>query len=536
MERFDGVTARGDEHACICLIGKGQRVPESATVAALGNKAWNLARLAALGLPVPPAFVLGTGWGARRDELTPALWQAPLEELERLTGLGFGDPRRPLLVSVRSGAPVSMPGMLETLLNVGLTDTTLPGLLRLTGNPRLAWDSYRRLIACYGEVVAGIEPQHFEADLEAVAAGGEERELDFDALRRLARRHLATYAREAGASFPQDARVQLREAIAAVFASWDSPKARIYRALHDLPHSPGTAVMVQRMVFGNAGGTSGAGVGFTRNPNTGESVPWIDFLFNAQGEDVVGGRRTAPGHDGLAAASPQVWQTLQDIVGRLEAAFGDMQDFEFTVEDGQLYLLQTRDGKRTPQAAARIALDLCDAGIIDLDAARERTASLDAKQLALRVIACDDGRVPTPLARATSAATGVARGEIALDEERARERRAAGVPVVLVCDDANTRDIGALDVADGVLTRRGARTAHAAVVARHLRKVCLVGCEELKIDIERRTVGFGGETLEEGTVLTLDGNQGAIYDGTVRIEERAPQDLLARLERLRRGD
>lgn len=362
----------------VCLIHARARLPADAGPATLGAKAWNLARMAALGLPVPPAFVLGTAWCADPAALAPTHWQAALAQLEQLSRLRFGDPRHPLLLSVRSGAPVSMPGMMETLLNIGLTEATLPGLIRVSGHPRLAWDAYRRLIAAYGEIVAGIDARHFEADLDAARGEADERSLDFADLRNLAARHLDTYRREAGEDFPQSAPVQFEQAIRAVFASWRSDKARTYRQLHGLSHDMGTAVTVQAMVFGNAGGLSGAGVGFTRDPSSGEPRPWVDFLFNAQGEDVVSGRRNALGHEELAAVAPQVWEALLDAADRLKQAFGDMQDFEFTVEAGRLYLLQTRSGKRTPLAAARIALDLYAEGRIDAERARERTAGLDA--------------------------------------------------------------------------------------------------------------------------------------------------------------
>lgn len=525
------VDSAADRRA-IQLIHANAQLPAACGPEVVGFKAWNLARMAALGLPVPPAFVLGTGWCRCADQLADAQWQPALAELERLTGLGFGDHRHPLLLSVRSGAPVSMPGMMETVLNIGLGEATLPGFVRVSGHPRLAWDAYRRLISGYGEVVAGIDAQHFEADLDAVRGGTDERALDFAALRTLAARHLETYRHEAGEAFPQDAHEQLRQAIRAVFASWRSDKANTYRALHGLADDMGTAVTVQRMVFGNGGGLSGAGVGFTRNPSSGEPLPWIDFLFNAQGEDVVSGRRSAIGHEQLAAVMPQLWHALLRVAGELERAFGDMQDFEFTVQDGQLYLLQTRAGKRTPLAAARIALDLWDEGVIDTTLARERTHGLDATALVQRAIAAADGAPLVPLAHAQSAAAGVACGAIALDEARARELRNAGTPVILVRQDAETRDIGALDLAEGLLTQRGARTAHAAVVARQLGKVCLVACEALRIDMAARAIEVGGRTLREGELLTLDGNDGAIYAGRAAMIETTPQALLDRLDAL----
>lgn len=499
----------------------------------IGSKAHNLARMARLGLPVPPGFVLDTSWCARAEMLEPAQWRSALQALEEATGLRFGDARRPLLLSVRSGAPMSMPGMMETLLDIGLNDTTVHGLVRLSGNPRLAWDAYRRLVAGFGEIVLGLPVAAFAADLAAVAAGRDERELDFAELRSITQAHLETVLRLHGKPFPQDPQAQLAAAIAAVFASWRAEKAATYRRLKGLDDAMGTAVTVQRMVFGNAGGASGAGVGFTRHPSTGEPLPWVDFLFNAQGEDVVSGRRTAAGHDQLAAVLPAVWQTLLEAAQRLETAFADMQDFEFTVEEGRLYLLQTRAGKRTPQAAARIALDLLDAGVIDHAEALRRTAAFDEAALAEDRLAPNEGETLQPLASAQSACTGVAVGEIALDEQRVRERHAAGAAVLLLRQDAETRDLAALELATGLLTARGARTSHAAVVARQLGKVCLVGCEVLQIDLARRGVRLDGRDFAEGDVLTLDGHAGAVYAGAARVLRKAPVALMQRLAVLR---
>jgi pyruvate, orthophosphate dikinase len=500
----------------------------------VGAKAHNLARMAALGLPVPPAFVLATDWCGQAQGLQPAVWQGALQQLEQLTGRRFGDARHPLILSVRSGAAVSMPGMMETLLDIGLCDRTLQGFVRLTGNPRLAWDAYRRLVAGFGETVLGVDAAVFEADLHALTAGADERRLDFAELRQLTQLHLASVQRETGRAFPQDPQAQLQQAIGAVFRSWDAPKAREYRSLHQVPQGLGTAVTVQAMVFGNAGGTSGAGVGFTRHPSTGDPEPWVDFLFQAQGEDVVSGRRSASGHASLSRVAPALWQELLGDLARLEAAFGDMQDFEFTVEDGRLWLLQTRSGKRTPQARARIALDLHDEGLIDAEEALRRTQGLDEQALAVERVALEGAAGDAvPLARADSAAHGVACGEIALDEERARSRHAAGVPVLLLRQDAETRDLVALDAACGLLTARGARTSHAAVVARQMGKVCLVGCAELVIDLPRRRIRLGGTELPEGEVLTLDGNQGLVYRDRVHTVREAPRALLLRLAALR---
>jgi pyruvate,orthophosphate dikinase len=519
--------------------GDDAAVESDASAKDLGFKAWNLLQMVRLGLPVPPAFVLGTRYCSPAESdaghADPGLWQAGLQALERSAGQVLGDIRRPLLLSVRSGAPVSMPGMMDTLLNIGLCDATVGGLLRQTGNPRLVWDAYRRLVATYGEVVAGLPSRCFEDAATELFGGRDDAELDFADRRTLTQRFLAVFAQHAGHPFPQDPAEQLRGAIDAVFASWHSPKARAYRRLNRIEDAVGTAVTVQRMVFGNAGGRSGAGVGFTRNPSTGESGLWVDFLFNAQGEDVVSGRRRADGHDELAAVLPEVWRELSKAAQRLEQAFGDMQDFEFTVQDGQLFLLQTRSGKRTPQAAARIALDLLDEGTIGRAEALERTAALDRGSLARPFVVGLDGSVPTPLGRASSASSGVAVGEIALDEARAVTRRAAGASVVLVRRDAETGDIAALESACGLLTERGARTSHAAVVARQLGKVCLVGSADLHIDEAAHVIRVGDTTLREGDPITLDGNEGVFYAGEVRTELRHPEALLARLEALRQG-
>jgi pyruvate,orthophosphate dikinase len=526
----------------VCLIGCGaapdaRRDEVGASVQSVGFKAWNLLRMAALGLPVPPAFVLGTHYccdaQARAAATTRAVWGPALQELERTTGQRFGDTRRPLLLSVRSGAPVSMPGMMGTLLNIGLCDATLSGMLRQTGNPRLVWDTYRRLVATYGELIAGVPAAVFEAECTALARTRDEHDLDFAELRELTHRCLAAYEHAAGAPFPQDPQVQLSGAIAAVLASWQSPKACAYRRQCDISDAIGTAVTVQAMVFGNAGGRSGAGVGFTRDPVSGERSLWVDFLFNAQGEDVVSGRRSARGHEALVRAMPAVWEALQAATAQLEQAFGDMQDFEFTVQDARLYMLQTRSGKRTPQAAARIALDLLDEGVITAELARERTMALQPTALVRVRLAATDDHPLTPLAHAASASNGVAVGEIAFDEARARSRHAAGASVVLIRRDAETDDIAALEVATGLLTQRGARTSHAAVVARQLGKVCLVGCTALCLDEAQRTLQIGDVVLHEGDEVTLDGNDGAIYRGTAHTVVEPLSDLQTRLARLR---
>jgi len=503
----------------------------------MGFKAWNLLRMAQLLLPVPAAFVIGTAYCsntvARAGGAMRNLWSPGLKALERETGQTLGDARHPLLISVRSGAAVSMPGMVETLLDVGLCDATVAGMVRQTGNPRLVWDAYRRLVATYGEVVAGLPAEHFENATSALFGARDERDLDFAELRSLTQEFLSVYAAGAGRAFPQQLDEQLAGAIDAVFASWQSAKAQAYRRMNGIADAVGTAVTVQCMVFGNAGGDSGAGVGFTRDPATGEPALWVDFLFNARGEDVVSGRRSANGHDELAAVLPQVWLELTNAARQIERAFGDMQDFEFTVQDGRLFMLQARSGKRTSRATVRIALDMLDEGMIGPAVALERTSAMDRQALARSHIVARGGAALTPLGRAATASNGVAVGEIALDETRARSRHVAGVTVILVRRDTETSDIAALDSAAGLLTQRGARTSHAAVVARQLGKTCLVGCADLSIDDTARTIKVGDTTLNEGDLITLDGNEGVFYAGTVRVEIDYPEELLARLEALR---
>lgn len=526
------------------LVAIGEARPAAAVAAAdprvLGAKAAGLARMAAAGLRVPPlivvpatecAAVMNNG-GRLTDSLRRSLDRG-LRWLEDASGLRFGDPRAPLLVSVRSGAPVSMPGMMDTLLNVGLNDATLQGLVRRTGNPKLAWDAYRRLVAAYGEVVEGIAADVFEQPTARACSGADPRWLDFAQLRELARAHLLAWRERAAGEFPQDARVQLVRAVEAVFASWNSPRACEYRASQGIDPGLGTAVAVQAMVFGNAGGLSGSGVGFTRDPTDGTPSPWVDFLFDAQGEDVVSGRRSAHGHESLALAAPAAWEELQSVAGRLESLFGDMQDFEFTIEEGRLFVLQSRRGKRSPRAAVRIALDLVDQGLIGRQEALRRLESIRPEALGVARTTGSDGGAVDAMATAASAAPGVACGEIALDEARARARHREGAQVILVRRDAETADLPGLQLAEGLLTGRGARTSHAAVVARELQKVCLVGCEAMSIDLAQRSVRFDGRPFAEGELITLDGNEGRVYAGRTGTRIEWPQALMQRLAALR---
>ncbi|MBN8872184.1 MAG: pyruvate, phosphate dikinase [Rhodospirillales bacterium] len=511
------------------LIMPGQPLPAGGPEQ-VGNKAWNLMRMAEAGLPVPPAFVLSTAWCRTRPLDSSALAAAladGIRQLEAATGLGFGAARRPLLVSVRSGAAISMPGMLETVLDVGLNPESVVGLIRATGNPRLAWDCHRRLVQGFAEVVTGLDPAPFEAALaEAVAAAGvdTDRALDHRALRALTDRMLDLFAEGADRPFPTDPMQQLAEAAAAVFASWDAPKAVAYRRLNGLSDLGGTAVTVQTMVFGNAGGGSGAGVGFTRDPATGDRRLYFDFCFNGQGEDVVAGRRTLTDDDRLRRVLPVAHAELVAAQTRLEALFRDAQDFEFTIQDGRLFLLQTRRAQRTPLAALRIAVDMVQEGLIQPGEALERLAGLDLQALVRTRFAAP---LPPALASGVIAAPGVAVGPIALDAVAAEAMAEAGTPPILVRPETATSDIAGMVRAAGILTAAGSRTAHAAVVARQLGKPCLVGCAALVIDPATRTCRIGERVLAEGEMLSLDGNAGAIYAGALQVVRDVPERELA---------
>ena len=517
---------------------------DTGSAADMGFKAFNLARMAHIGLKVPEAFVLGTA--ICRDFLKhPAKSRTALHDLlvemlrrlETASRRSFGGPRKPLLVSVRSGAPVSMPGMMDTLLNVGLCDATLHGLIRLTGNPRLAWDSYRRLVQQFAEVVHGADAAPFRAALDAAireAGVDNARELDFRQLAQLTREFLALFHEATGQPFPQDPLEQAEAAIAAVFASWSSERAVEYRRLNDLPDSLGTAVTVQRMVFGNAGGTSGAGVAFTRDPAGGDNRLYADFLFNSQGEDVVSGRFTANDAARLQTVLPDVWARLEAVRGLLEAEFRDAQEFEFTVQDGELFLLQTRSGKRTPWAALRIAVDQVNEGLIAPDEALARLDGIDLDKLERKRLA--PGEEQALLGHAEPAGIGLAGGAIALDAATAQRFAAEGRRALLVREDTLTADIAGLAACEGLLTVRGSRTAHAAVVARQLGKPCLVGCGQLAIDIAARSIALGGQTLHEGDSLWIDAEAGLVFAREPAVAIEKPLADLAAVEDWRRTD
>jgi pyruvate,orthophosphate dikinase len=495
----------------------------------VGNKAWNLMRMAAAGLPVPAGFVLPASWSKRlhadrvQDNVLADALTGGIARLEKLTGLSFGSSRRPLLVSVRSGSAVSMPGMMETVLDIGLNPDSVEGLLRLTGNPRLAWDCYRRLIQGYAEVVHGLPAGPFEELIAQAVSDTQmesDRDLDYRALRKLSRDMAARFHQLAGEAFPTDPREQLRRAAAAVFRSWDAPKAAAYRRLNRISDDLGTAVTVQVMVFGNAGGESGSGVAFTRNPATGEPELYLDFRFNGQGEDVVAGRQRTEDRERLRHTLPAVWRQIESTCRTLETLFGDAQDFEFTLQNGALYLLQSRDAKRSNWAALRIAVDLVREGLIEPQEALRRLSGIDLARVSRTRF---ETHAAEPLARAQAASIGVVSGALALDSSAAERMAKESATVILVRRDTATSDIRGIASAGGILTASGSRTSHAAVVARQLGKVCLVGCPTLQIDLSRRRCRIGRQTLNEGDFLSLDGNEGCIYSGTLNVVTERPE-------------
>jgi pyruvate, orthophosphate dikinase len=501
-----------------------------------GAKAAQLWQMVRLGLHVPPAFVLSTRLctpinrrEAQAERTLARCLREGIDYLEHATGRRFGDPRNPLLVSVRSGAARSMPGMLQTVLDVGLNAETVRGLIRVTGNPRLAWDSYRRYVQSFSEVVWGIPPDPFErrlAESKRAEQVEHDYELDPEALERLTIDY-REIALEIGAErIPDDVTEQLSAVARAVYRSWDNDKAKVYRRLNRFEDLAGTAVTVQTMVFGNGSGRSGAGVAFTRNPATGEKKLYADFLFDAQGEDVVSGRRCPGDWDMMATKLPAVARELASGAERLEQEFSDVQDIEFTVENAQLYFLQTRAAKRTPRAALKIVVDLVREGLIDVTEGLRRVSDIEPAATVRTRFAGS----AKPIASATPASDGVASGRIAFDSERAKALSDQGDPVILVRSETATEDVLGFGIAAGILTAVGGRTAHAAVVARQLGKVCLVGCAALAIASEGRHATIGTHVLDEDDWLSLDGESGEIFLGKREIIRERPEAELATIE------
>jgi pyruvate,orthophosphate dikinase len=491
----------------------------------LGGKGVGLAEMTQLGVPVPSGFTITTD--ACRAYLAdgglPEGLEAEVDEhvrrLEARAGKRFGSSDDPLLVSVRSGAAVSMPGMMDTILNLGLNDAAAEGLATQTGNGRFAFDSYRRLIQMFGEVVEGIDGHRFEsalASLKQKRGAQHDTDLSADDLRELVETFKEIYREETGTEFATDARDQLLRAVRAVFESWDTPRAQVYRRAHDIPDDLGTAVNVVQMVFGNKGDRSGTGVAFTRDPSTGESGLYGEFLANAQGEDVVAGIRTPQPIESMRDVLPAAFDQLVETMRRLEEHYRDMQDIEFTVEDEQLFLLQTRSAKRTAAAALKAAAAMVDEGLITREEAVGRIDPAQLDQLLHPMI--DPAAALDVAAKGLNASPGAASGAIVFDADTAVERAKAG-PVILVRWETTPDDIHGMIAAEGILTVHGGMTSHAAVVARGMGKPCVAGCDDLSLEGGRATIG--GRVLEEGAVITIDGGTGRVFIGEVPLV--APQ-------------
>ena len=495
----------------------------------LGGKGANLAEMTNIGLPVPQGFTITTEActkyyedGRRiNDEIQAEIMQY-VEKLEAITGKKFGDKENPLLVSVRSGARASMPGMMDTILNLGLNEDVVEVLSAKSGNPRWAWDCYRRFIQMYSDVVMEVGKKYFEALIDAMKERKgvkQDVELTAEDLKELAGQFKAEYRAKLGVDFPSDPKEQLMGAIKAVFRSWDNPRANVYRRENDIPYSWGTAVNVQSMAFGNMGDDCGTGVAFTRNPATGEKKLFGEFLTNAQGEDVVAGVRTPMPISEMAEKFPEAFAQFESVCSILENHYRDMQDMEFTVENGKLYMLQTRNGKRTAPAALKIACDLVDEGMID---EKKAVAMIEPRTLDTLLHPQFDTaalKAATPVAKALAASPGAACGKIVFTAEDAKEWASRGEKVVLVRLETSPEDIEGMMSAQGILTVRGGMTSHAAVVARGMGRCCVSGCTEIAMDEENKKFVLAGKTYHEGDWLSLDGSTGNIYDGIIPTKE-----------------
>ena len=520
-------------------FGDGKAEGDAAMRNLLGGKGANLAEMANLGLPVPPGFTLPTSvctYFYAHDKSYPdelkAQVEAALAVVGKIAGKGFGDAKNPLLVSVRSGGRASMPGMMDTVLNLGLNDQTVEALAKLSGDKRFAYDSYRRFITMYSDVVLGFEHHHFEDILDTYKDSkgySLDTDLEGDDWVELVKRYKEAVARETGHDFPQDPHAQLWGAIGAVFSSWMNARAVTYRRLHDIPESWGTAVNIQAMVFGNMGDTSATGVAFTRNPSTGESKLYGEFLINAQGEDVVAGIRTPQditeearkesGSDkpSMESALPGAFAELTRIYTQLEKHYRDMQDMEFTVEQGKLWMLQTRGGKRTAKAALRIAVELANEGLISKDDAVSRIDPASLDQLLHPTI--DPSAKRDVVATGLPASPGAASGEIVFSSDEAAKLQADGHKVILVRIETSPEDIHGMHAAEGILTTRGGMTSHAAVVARGMGKPCVSGCGTIRVDYGRGTMTIGNRVFKAGEVITIDGSLGQVLAGRMPMIE-----------------
>ncbi len=487
----------------------------------LGGKGANLAEMTKAGMPVPQGFTVSTEACTQyykdgrkiNDDIQAQIYEY-LGKMEEICGKKFADPENPLLVSVRSGARASMPGMMDTILNLGLNDVVVEGLAKFTNNPRFAYDSYRRFIQMFSDVVMELSKKRFEEIIDQLK---EEKgvkmdtELDTDDMKELVKRFKAFYKEEKGEDFPSDPKVQLMEAVKAVFRSWDNPRANVYRRMNEIPYDWGTAVNVQAMVFGNSGDRSGTGVAFTRNPATGERKLFGEYLINAQGEDVVAGVRTPSPIAHLQEQMPEVYEQFAQIADRLEKHYKDMQDMEFTIENGKLYMLQTRNGKRTAAAALKIAVDLVDEGMIDEEEAVLRVEPKQLDSLLHPQFDAEAVKKAEVIGKGLAASPGAACGKVVFTADDAKAWHENGEKVVLVRLETSPEDIEGMQVAEGILTVRGGMTSHAAVVARGMGTCCVSGCGEITVDYENKQFTLGGKVYKEGDYISIDGSTGNIY-------------------------
>ncbi|MHB1483933.1 MAG: pyruvate, phosphate dikinase [Saccharofermentanales bacterium] len=507
----------------------------------LGGKGANLAEMTGLGLPVPRGFTVTTEACTRYYEdgkkISPDIEEeifTTFTKTEAICKKKFGDPSNPFLVSVRSGSRASMPGMMDTILNLGLNDEVVVGLAKLTGNERFAYDSYRRFIAMFSDVVMDIEKKKFDAILDAVKEEKHAKydtDLNADDLKEVVKRFKALYLKEKGVEFPQDPKIQLFESIKAVFRSWNNERAIVYRRMNDIPGDWGTAVNIQEMVYGNMGDTSGTGVAFTRNPSTGEKKLYGEFLMNAQGEDVVAGIRTPQTIDQLNQIMPKVYQQFVDIANKLESHYKDMQDMEFTIERGELFMLQTRNGKRTAFAALKVAVDMVEENMITVE---EALMKIDPKQLDALLhptFVQKDLNAAIVIAKGLPASPGAATGKIYFDAEAAAEAsNERGEKVILVRLETSPEDIVGMNASEGILTGRGGMTSHAAVVARGMGKCCVSGCSDITINEEEKFINDkSGKRYNEGDWLSLDGSTGNVYAGKIPTQEAELTDDFAQI-------
>ena len=522
-------SSSGNQNKMVYYFGQTKAEGDGSMKQLLGGKGANLAEMTSIGLPVPPGFTITTDACAKYYEESQKLPKGLMDQvhkavqtLEKETGKRFGSTEDPLLVSVRSGAAVSMPGMMDTVLNLGLNDAACEGLTKLSGDARFALDAYRRLINMFGDVVMGVDHEHYEAEFDKIKHKHNAKldtDLDAKGLQELVDAYKKVYHRYTGEEFPQDPIVQLQKSIQAVFGSWQTPRAKRYRQINEITGLLGTAVNVQTMAFGNMGKTSGTGVAFTRNPSTGENKFYGEFLINAQGEDVVAGIRTPQPVSEMPKWNKKVHKQLLEIKDKLEAHYKDMQDIEFTIERGTLFMLQTRTGKRTGAAAVKIACDMVREKLIEEKAAVLRIPANDLTQLLLPSFDPKAKEKAKPVATGLPASPGAAVGKLAFSAEEAVERTQAGERVLLCRKETSPEDVDGMHFAAGILTSTGGMTSHAAVVARGWGKCCVAGAGEITIDEKKKKINVGGKSYGVKDVFSIDGSTGEVFAGEITTQD-----------------